>query len=104
VAEERVIQLLEEIRDLQKLHVENYKDALKNQQESIELQKRAVRRQKITLVVFGLLLVALLIFSILSSHSATGQPSSAHGISPGIAGGPRNDNRGVTINSLPFCC
>jgi len=72
VAEERVIQLLEEIRDLQKLHVENYKDALKNQQESIDLQKRAVRRQKITLVVFGLLLVALLIFSILSSHPATG--------------------------------
>ncbi len=72
MAEERVIQLLEEIRDLQKLHVENYKDALKNQQESIDLQKRAVRRQKITLVVFGLLLVALLIFSILSSHPATG--------------------------------
>jgi hypothetical protein len=34
VAEERVIKLLEEIRDLQKLHVENY--AVKNQQESIE--------------------------------------------------------------------
>jgi hypothetical protein len=30
MAEEQVIKLLEEIRDLQKLHVENYKDALKN--------------------------------------------------------------------------
>jgi hypothetical protein len=49
MAEEQVIELLEEIRDLQKLHVENYKDALKNQQESIEIQKRALRRQKITL-------------------------------------------------------
>jgi hypothetical protein len=70
VAEEQVIKLLEEIRDLQKLHVENYKDALKNQQEAIQLQKGAVRRQKITLIVIGLLLAAALIFSILSSHTS----------------------------------
>ena len=43
MSDEQVIKLLEEIRDLQKLHVENYKDALKNQQESIDLQKRAAR-------------------------------------------------------------
>jgi len=70
VSDEQVIKLLEEIRDLQKLHVENYKDALKNQQEAIQLQKGAVRRQKITLIVIGLLLAALLVFSILSSHSS----------------------------------
>jgi hypothetical protein len=69
VADEQVIKLLEEIRDLQKLHVENYKDALKNQQESIDIQKRAARRQKITVSIFFAFLLLLLIFLFLSSHS-----------------------------------
>jgi hypothetical protein len=72
MAEEQVIKLLEEIRDLQKLHVENYKDALKNQQESIDLQKRAVRRQNVMSLVMGLLLAAFLAFLAFlawSSHS-----------------------------------
>lgn len=60
VADEQVIKLLEEIRDLQKLHVENYRDALKNQAESIDIQKRALRRQKITSLVIGLVLVVFL--------------------------------------------
>ncbi len=68
MADEQVIKLLEEIRDLQKLHIESYKDALKNQQESVELQRRAVRRQKITLVVFGLLLLGFLIVAAWASH------------------------------------
>lgn len=68
MAEEQVIKLLEEIRDLQKLHLENYKDALKNQQESIEMQKRALRRQKINLIILGLFLLALLAISVWSSH------------------------------------
>jgi CHASE3 domain sensor protein len=72
MAEEQVIKLLEEIRDLQKLQVENYKDALKNQQESIKIQKQAVRRQKITLIVIGLLLLGFLIFLAWSSHSTGG--------------------------------
>jgi CHASE3 domain sensor protein len=72
MAEEQVIRLLEEIRDLQKLHVENYKDALKNQKESIDLQKRAVRRQKVTLIVIGLLLLIFLIVVAWSSHSSVG--------------------------------
>lgn len=71
MAEEQVIKLLQEIRDLQKLHVENYKDALKNQQEAIELQRQAVRRQKITLLVVGLLLFAFLTILALSSHTTT---------------------------------
>jgi len=54
VAEEHVIKLLEEIRDLQKAHVENYQDALKNQRESMDFQKQAVRRQRITSLVMGL--------------------------------------------------
>jgi len=72
MAEEQVVRLLEEIRDLQKLHVENYKDALKHQQESIEIQKSAVRRQKITVIVFGLLLVGFLVFFAWSSFSGKG--------------------------------
>ena len=68
MAEEHVIKLLEEIRDLQKLHVENYKDALKNQQEAIDIQKRALRRQKITSLVLGVILVAFLAFLAWSSH------------------------------------
>ncbi len=70
MAEEQVIQLLEEIRDLRKLHVENYKEPLKNQQEAIDLQKRAVRRQKITLLGAAVLLLAFLVFWAWSSHSA----------------------------------
>jgi hypothetical protein len=69
VADEQVIKLLEEIRDLQKLHVENYKDALKNQQESIDIQKRAARRQKIIVSIFFAFLLLLLTFLFLSSRS-----------------------------------
>ncbi|MFZ0038839.1 MAG: hypothetical protein WAK91_15540 [Candidatus Acidiferrales bacterium] len=72
MAEERLIKLLEEIRDLQKLHVEKYGEALKNQHESIGLQKRAIRRQKISLLVIGLLLLGFLIFVAWSSHTSGG--------------------------------
>lgn len=70
MAEEQVIKLLEEIRDLQKLHVENYKDALKNQQESIQIQRQAMRRQRISLLVIGLVLLIFLGFIARSSYSA----------------------------------
>jgi hypothetical protein len=59
MAEEQIIELLEEIRDLQKLHVENYKGALANQQKAIDIQIAAVKRQKITLAVAAVLLAAL---------------------------------------------
>jgi hypothetical protein len=44
------------------LHVENYKDALANQQKSIDIQAAAVKRQKITLAVAAILLVAALAY------------------------------------------
>jgi uncharacterized membrane protein YukC len=66
MAEEQVIRLLEEIRDLQKLHVDNYKDALKNQQESIEIQKRAYGRQRIMSIVLAVLLACLVAFLVWS--------------------------------------
>ena len=64
MGDEQVIRLLEEIRDLQKLHVENYKDALRNQQESIDLQRRATRRSKIvqTVLIFIMLVFLALLW------------------------------------------
>ncbi len=47
--DEQVVKLLEEIRDLQKAYLEN--------------QKRALKRQKITLLVSSLLLVVFLSFT-----------------------------------------
>jgi len=69
MGDEQVIKLLEEIRDLQKAHVENYKEALTNQRESMDFQKKAVRRQRITSLVMGFVLLAFLIFLAWSSHS-----------------------------------
>jgi hypothetical protein len=64
VDNDRVIRLLEEIRDLQRSHVENYKEAIRNQQESIQLnkewQRRASRRQLVILVVFAVAMLALM--------------------------------------------
>ena len=51
MADEEVLQILCEIRDLQKAHVELYKQALNNQQLAIEMQKKGVRRQKVSLLV-----------------------------------------------------
>lgn len=72
MAEEQVIRLLEEIRDLQKLHVENYKDALKRQDEAIDLQKSAIRRQRVTVIVLVVLLAGFLVFMAWSSTLAKG--------------------------------
>ena len=69
MAEEQVIKLLEEIRDLQKLHIENYKDAVKNQQESIELQRRAIHRQKVIAITFASLLAVFIALVVWSSHA-----------------------------------
>ena len=37
--DERVLRVLEEMRDLQRQHLANYQDALRNQQESIRLHQ-----------------------------------------------------------------
>ena len=63
--DDRVVSLLEEIRDLQRQHVENYKEAVRNQQESIQLQKDfQARYQKRLLPLF--VLVALVLAAIYS--------------------------------------
>ena len=61
MADEQVIKLLEEIRDLQKQHTENYKLALANQQLALETQKQAMRRVRlISMLIGGLILLLLL--------------------------------------------
>ena len=61
MADEQVIKLLEEIRDLQK-------GAIKNQQESIDIQKRATPRNKIIIPAYILFLAALIGYLVWSSH------------------------------------
>ena len=68
MADEQVVKLLEEIRDLQKLHVENYKDALKNQQESIDLQRQAIRRQRIALIILAVIVLVAMAVATWTSH------------------------------------
>jgi sec-independent protein translocase protein TatA len=62
MSDEQVIKLLEEIRDLQKEQLANYKHAIENQHQAIEVQKQAVERQKsavrtVRLAVFAIVLV-----------------------------------------------
>ena len=55
--DERVVQLLEEIRDQQREHLELYREAVKNQAASLGMQAEAVRMQRraMTRLVPGLL-------------------------------------------------
>ena len=70
--DERIVKLLEEIRDLQRQHVENYKEALANQAESIRLQKRYSRRI-LPLIVGFLLLLAVLSYGPWLWHELVGR-------------------------------
>lgn len=72
MADEQVVTLLEEIRDLQKEHLASYKEAVKNQQEGLDLQKRALRRQKIMMAVYVLFMLALVGFLAWSSMPHAG--------------------------------
>ena len=60
--EGQVVKLLEEIRDLQKQHIDKYGEAVRNQEASIEMQKRGVRRQGAALILLGIFLFALFLF------------------------------------------
>jgi hypothetical protein len=59
MADEQLIKLLEEMRDLQKQHLDHYKIALSNQQQALENQKGAVKRARIMLLIVGAIVVAL---------------------------------------------
>jgi hypothetical protein len=62
--DDRIVKLLEEIRDLQRQHVANYQDALRNQQEAIGMQRAATRRvmryATILMVMLALLIVVFI--------------------------------------------
>ena len=49
MTDDRMIRLLEDIRDLQRQHAERYDEALRNQEESIRLQQAGLRRVRVVL-------------------------------------------------------
>jgi TolA-binding protein len=57
---DRVIELLEEIRDLQGRLVESHRQALHNQQEAVRAQREAIARGRKLQVGLGIVIVALL--------------------------------------------
>ena len=57
MSDERVVRLLEEIRDLQRQHAERYGEALHNQQESIRLQQAGLRRVRVILGFAAVVLI-----------------------------------------------
>jgi hypothetical protein len=58
MTDDRIVRVLEEIRDLQRQHVERYGEALSSQQESIRLQQAGLRRVR---VILGFAAVALVL-------------------------------------------
>jgi hypothetical protein len=68
MSDERIIRLLEEIRDLQRHHAERYGEALRNQEESIRLQQAGLRRVRVVLAfatVAVILAVTMLVMLVL---------------------------------------
>jgi hypothetical protein len=68
VSDERIIRLLEEIRDLQRHHADRYSEALRNQEESIRLQQAGLRRVRVVLafaMIAVILAVTMLVMLIL---------------------------------------
>jgi hypothetical protein len=57
MTDDRVVRVLEEIRDLQRQHGERYGEALRNQQESIRLQQAGLRRVRVILAFASVVLV-----------------------------------------------
>jgi len=63
MTDDQIVQLLREIRDLQQQHLERYQEALRNQQESIQMQREwqvsASRRLRLLLIVAALFIVGM---------------------------------------------
>lgn len=55
--DERIVRLLEELRDLQRQHAERYAEALRNQAESIRLQQDGLRRMRLVLALAGIAVI-----------------------------------------------
>jgi hypothetical protein len=68
MTDDRIIRLLEEIRDLQRQHAERYGEALRNQEESIRLQQAGLRRVRVILAfatIAVILAVSMLVLLLL---------------------------------------
>ena len=61
MSDERIIAILEEMRDLQKQSAENFKIAMAKQQEAIDTQKSTVKRARTLLGVIGVLIAFLFV-------------------------------------------
>jgi ABC-type glycerol-3-phosphate transport system permease component len=59
--EERLVRVLEEIRDLQRQQVEAYARALSNQQEAMRLQREGLGRARKLLAGVGVIIVIVLV-------------------------------------------
>ena len=59
--EDRVVRMLEEIRDLQRQQVDAYARALTNQQEALRLQREGMSRARKLLGVVGVITVIILV-------------------------------------------
>ncbi|HZQ67459.1 MAG TPA: hypothetical protein VFA68_02980 [Terriglobales bacterium] len=59
MADEQILALLTEIRDLQKQHLEKYKIALQNQEKALEVQRNSVSRARTLLIIVGAIVIAL---------------------------------------------
>jgi cell division protein FtsL len=59
--EDRIARLLEEIRDLQRQHLQAYGQALENQQEAIRMQRDGVGRARKLLAAVGVVIAIVLV-------------------------------------------
>lgn len=66
MSDERIIQLLEEIRDIGKQNLENYKLALARQEEAIQLQKKALGRVRTVIIAVVIVLILMVAVPLIS--------------------------------------
>jgi CHASE3 domain sensor protein len=72
MTDDRIVRVLEEIRDLQRQHGERYGEALRNQEESIRLQQTALRRVRVILafatiaVILAVTMLVLLLLRVVA--------------------------------------
>ena len=59
MADDQIIKLLEEIRDIQRENAARYKQSLENQQQTIAIQRSAVQRSKMGFVLLIVLFAFL---------------------------------------------
>jgi hypothetical protein len=63
MSDEHTVRLLEEIRDLQRQHLESHREALRNQAESVRMQRDIyeVTRRRFRLIPYVILVVLALV-------------------------------------------